>query len=360
VSDDRIASAILGASGYIGQHFVRMLADHPFFAPPTLIATERSEGRTLAEVWQLAEPPPANLAETKLVKGTAASIARDRIRIAFSALPSGTAGRIESELVRRGVSVFSNAADHRMDPHVPLLVPEVNADHLDLVKTRRSRRSVLVTNPNCSAAGLVLALAPLAGLLAPRTVHVATYQSLSGAGYPGVPSLTITDNVVPFIRDEEEKIREESARILGRRTDRTIVPSPVTFLAHCVRVATREGHLEAVTVEAGQQPSLGEIERAWRSFDPLHGLDLPTAPCPPIEVRREADRPQPLRDRWSGEPARARGMAAVVGRVRWTPPFLRFFVLSHNAVRGGAGASVLNAELTLARGFLSRNGGVVR
>ena len=348
--------AILGASGYIGQHFARMLSDHPYFEPPTLVATERSEGKTLGELWQLAEGPPENLAETKLISASPASLARDGVSVAFSALPSGTARDMESELVRRGVSVFSNAADHRMDAHVPLLVPEVNADHLGLLACRP--RSVLVTNPNCSTTGLVLALAPVQDLLAPRVVHVATYQSLSGAGYPGVPSLSITDNVVPFIREEEEKIREESARIFGRRRSHLIVPSPVPVLAHCARVATREGHLEAVTVEATRRPHLDELESAWRSFDPLHDLALPTAPCPPIELRREADRPQPLRDRWAGRPVRARGMAAVVGRVRWTPPFLRFFVLSHNAVRGGAGASVLNAELALEKGLLGRAGEV--
>ena len=360
MTEERLPCAILGASGYIGQHFARLLADHPYFAPPTLVATERSEGKSLAEVWQLAEAPPENLADARLVSGTAAMLARNRVRVAFSALPSGTAAALESELVRRGVSVFSNAADHRMDPHVPLLVPEVNADHLGLVEAHPRSASVLVTNPNCSTTGLVLALAPVLPLLAPRVVHVATYQSLSGAGFPGVPSLSITDNVVPFIREEEEKIGEESRRILGRRRDRTVIPSAVPFLAHCVRVATREGHLEAVTIEATRRPRLDDLEEAWRSFDPLRELGLPTAPRPPIELRPEPDRPQPLRDRWAGRPVRARGMAAVVGRVRWTPPFLRFFVLSHNAVRGGAGASVLNAELAYARGLFGGRSGAPR
>jgi aspartate-semialdehyde dehydrogenase len=180
---------------------------------------------------------------------------------------------------------------------------------------------------------------------------VTTYQSISGAGYPGVPSLAIADNVVPFIRDEEEKLGRESARMLGRVRGRRVRPSRVPFLAHCARVATRDGHLEAVTVEAEERPARAELRRAWKSFDPLVGLDLPTAPHPPLEVREEPDRPQPLRDRWAGHPERARGMAAVVGRVRWDPPYLRFFVLSHNAVRGGAGASVLNAEYALARGL---------
>jgi len=352
MTDRRRKCAILGASGYIGQHFARLLADHPYFEAPTLVATERSEGRTLGELWQLAEAPPDRLADTKLISGNAASLARAGIEVAFSALPSGTASGLESELVRRGVSVFSNAADHRMDARVPLLVPEVNADHLGLLLARPPSRSVLVTNPNCSTTGLVLALAPVLDLLAPRVVHVATYQSLSGAGYPGVPSLSITDNVVPFIREEEEKISAETARILGRRRAHAIVPSPVPVMAHCVRVATREGHLEAVTVEATRRPRLEELEQAWRSYDPLRDLHLPTAPSPPIELRREPDRPQPLRDRWAGRPARARGMAAVVGRVRWNPPYLRFFVLSHNAVRGGAGASVLNCELAIAKGLL--------
>jgi len=356
VTDPKLPCAILGASGYIGQHFARLLDDHPWFGSPVLVATERSEGRTLADVWQLAEAPPASLQDRRLVARSAAALARQGVRVAFSALPSGTAGPLESELVRRGVSVFSNSADHRMDPEIPLLVPEVNADHLNLVGSARARRSILVTNPNCSTTGLVLALAPVAPLLAPRAVHVATYQALSGAGYPGVPSLSIADNVVPFIREEEEKIERETDRILGRRKGRVVVPSRVPVLAHCARVGTREGHLEAVTVEATRRPKLRELQHAWTTFDPLHSLGLPTAPCPPIILRSEVDRPQPLRDRWAGQPARARGMAAVVGRVRWDPPFLRFFVLSHNAVRGGAGASVLNAELAFERGLIGRTG----
>ncbi len=354
MSDRRVACAVVGASGYIGQHFARLLADHPWFEPPVLVSTERSEGRTLADIWQLPEPPPEPLAKQKLISASVGALAKEGVRVAFSALPSGTAGPLESELVRRGISVFSNAADHRMDSRVPLLIPEVNADHLNLIPRRPSPRSILVTNPNCSTTGLVLALAPIWGLLAPRTVHVATYQAVSGAGYPGVPSLSITDNVIPFIREEEEKVQQESVRIFGRRQGRAITPSPVAFVANCVRVGTRDGHLEAVTVEASRRPQLDELGNAWRSFDPLHGLELPSAPCPPVELRSEPDRPQPLRDRWAGSPARARGMSAVVGRVRWNPPFFRFFVLSHNAVRGGAGASVLNAELAFKSGFLGR------
>ena len=350
-----LRTAILGASGYIGQHFARLLADHPTFDMPMLGGGDRSVGKTLADVWLLSEPVPAALAERRIERLPPGRLARGGVRAAFSALPSGTAAAVETELVRRGVSVFSNAADHRMDPGVPLLVPEVNRAHLRLLTPRPSGRGAIITNPNCSATGLVVALAPIVPLLRPRAVHVATYQSISGAGYPGVPSLAITDNVVPFIRDEEEKMALETGKILGRLSRRSIRPAPFPLVAHCVRVGTREGHLEAVTIEATTSPRRSEIEAAWRSFDPLRGVALPTAPHPPIELRAEADRPQPIRDRWAGAPARARGMAVVIGRVRWSPPFLRFFVLSHNAVRGGAGGSVLNAELALADGVLGRS-----
>jgi aspartate-semialdehyde dehydrogenase len=352
VSDDRLPTAILGASGYIGQHFARLLAEHPWFAPPLLGASERSEGRTLAELWQLTEPPPGPLAERRFEPLGPRELARQGVRLVFSALPSGLAGPVESELVRRGISVFSNAADHRTDRAVPLLVPEVNASRLRAVGRPRPGRGLLVTNPNCSAAGLVVALAALVPVLAPRVVTVSTYQALSGAGYPGVPSLSITDNVVPFIRDEEEKLARESQLLLGSNRGRAVVPLSCPILANCARVATRDGHLEAVTVEARRRPSLERIEEALRGFDPLRGRALPTAPSPPIVVRSEPDRPQPLRDRWAGLPERARGMAVSVGRLRWQPPYLRFYLLSHNAVRGGAGGSVLNAELARAEHLL--------
>ncbi len=300
------------------------------------------------------DSPPA-LAEETLRPLSPAELARRRVDVVFSALPSGVAGATESELVRRGVSVFSNASDHRTDPRAALLVPEVNAHRLENLPRPRGGRGLLVANPNCSAAGLVVALAPIVPPLRPKAVHVSTYQALSGAGYPGVPSLSITNNVLPFIREEEEKLAQESAMLLGSSRGATVLPLRLPILAHCARVGTRDGHLEAVTVEASRRPELPRLLQAWAEFDPLAPYDLPSAPSPPILVRSESDRPQPLRDRWAGAPVRARGMAVTVGRVRWDPPYLRFFVLSHNAVRGGAGGSVLNAELAVATGRL--NGG---
>jgi len=344
--------AILGASGYIGQHFARLLAEHPWFEPVVLTSTERSKGRTLGDVWLLPEEIPDTLARARLTTATPRELRRAGIEVAFSALPSGKAGTIETALAKKGIPVFSNASDHRMDRDVPLLVPEVNADHLDLLTARPGGRAAIVNNPNCTAAGLVVGLAPIVPLLDPVRVYVATYQALSGAGVPGVPSLHIADNVVPFIADEEEKVAAESLRMLRSARPRDARPVRMEVVAQCARVAVRDGHLEAVTIEARRRPSLPEIRAAWTGFDPLALWDLPTAPRPPIELRSEPDRPQPLRDRWAGSPRRARGMAVTIGRVRWDPPLLRFFLLSHNAVRGGAGGSVLNAELALRAGWL--------
>ena len=350
-SGTRRPAAVLGAGGYIGQTFLQRLDGHPWFDTVELVGGPRSEGRRLSDVWQLAEPPPEALAERRLSPLRTRTLARGGIELVFSGLPSGTAGPVERELARRGIAVFSNASDLRGAPGAPLLVPEVNPEHLRVLGTPGARRGFVVTNPNCSATGLVLALAPWRRLLAPRRVHVATYQSLSGAGYPGVASLAITDNVLPFIDREEEKLAEETCRLFGTVSPRGRVrPLDLPVLAHCARVATREGHLEAVTVEAGRRPALAELRKAAAAFDPLRSLQLPSAPHPPVILRPEADRPQPLRDRFAGHPHAARGMAVSVGRLRWEPPFLRCFVLVHNAIRGGAGGSILNAELVHALG----------
>jgi aspartate-semialdehyde dehydrogenase len=346
-------TAIVGASGYIGQQFARLLATHPAFADPLLVGGGRSDGRRLEDVWTLAEPPPPELAARRFRPASPKSLADAGVEVVFGALPSGHAGRLENGLVRRGVAVFTNSSDHRRDTGVPLLVPEVNAGQLRQLERRRSGTAPLVANPNCVAAGLALALAPVLGLLRPAEVHVATYQSRSGAGLGGLTDPAFSDNIVPHIDREEEKVAWETARLLGRG-DRTVVPARVPILVQAARVPVPDGHLEAVTLRARACPSRQGLLRAWERFDPLARLPLPTAPHPPIVVRPEVDRPQPRWDLWAGTPARARGMAAVIGRVRWDPPYLRFFVLTHNAVRGGAGGSVLNAELALAAGYLAR------
>ena len=349
---DRLPCAILGASGYIGQHFVRLLSDHPWFDLAAVTASERKVGERLDSVWLLPEELAARPRTMVLQTNSPARLARTGIRAAFSALPSHIAGPVEGECRRRGIAVFSNAAAHRREPGVPLVVPEVNRVHLRIARPRGPASAPIVTNPNCTTTGLVLALKPVLSLLGPRNVYVATYQALSGAGFPGVASLSVVDNVVPFIAEEEEKVAAESRWILGEPSGTRVRPSAVSVFAQCVRVPVRDGHLEAVTVVARRRPTLRALLRAWETFDPLVHDGLPTAPHPPIELRSEVDRPQPLRDRWAGRPERARGMAAVIGRVRWDPPILRFFVLSHNAVRGGAGGSVLNAELAVRAGLI--------
>ena len=349
----RVPCAILGASGWIGQHFARLLDHHPIFQVQALTGG-KSQGRTLGELWQLADVPvPSELGGRRLLHAGPRELATRGIRVAFSALPGSEAGPLETELSRRGMAVFSNASSHRMDPGVPLLVPEVNGPVLRRTPSGR----LLVTNPNCSTAGLVLPLAPLWGLLRPKEVFVATYQALSGAGYPGVPSLSVVDNVLPFIDQEEEKMASEAAKILGFRSGKGAGQCPV--LAHCVRVPSREGHLEAVTLKVRHPVPAREILQAWGSFDPLKegrtSGELPTAPERAVIYRSETDRPQPLRDRWAGHPPGARGMAVSVGRLRVDGPYVRFILLAHNAVRGGAGGSVLNAEYARWRGVLGRN-----
>lgn len=341
MSSDRVRCALLGAGGYIGQQFVRLLADHPQFELVELVAGDHSSGRTLGELWRVDKGPPRAWTDERLRRRTPRELAEDGIALAFSALPSGRAGRVEEELRRRGIAVFTNAADHRQDPTAQLLVPEVNGDDPGPIG---SAPAPIVANPNCTATGLALALAPVLPLLRPRSISVSSYQALSGAGLTGLDQLARPPNVVPFIPGEEEKVRRETCQLLGS------AGRGVAIEASCVRVPVRDGHLETVTLESDRRPSVEDLVRAWREFDPLAGVSCPTAPHPPILYRAEEDRPQPIRDVWAGAPPRARGMAVSVGRVRVQGRRLRFVLLLHNAVRGGAGGSVLNAEFHYARG----------
>lgn len=351
----KIPVAVLGGTGNIGQRFVSLLHDHPGFELALLCSSERKVGGRLGDFWRLEDVPlDPRVAEMELRPLDPKIIVKAGVVAAFSALPSDVAGDLEADAARAGIKVFSNASSHRMDADVPLLVPEVNPDHVALVERQATFKNggFLVTNPNCSITGLVLALKPLTDAFDFSEVHVATYQALSGAGYPGVPSLDITANVLPFIENEEEKMRREAKKVLGVRSD-GVTPSQVEVWANCARVAVREGHLEAVSIPLREDVSPEEVARCLSAFrgEPQR-RKLPTAPRQPIVVRSEPNRPQPLLDAMAGEPARARGMAATVGRIRVTDRVLRFFVLSHNTLRGGAGGSVLNAELAQKRGYL--------
>lgn len=351
----KIPVAVLGATGNIGQRFVSLLQDHPDFDLALLCSSERRVGGRLGDHWRLDDVVLGPRAEELEIRPLDADVLRKSgVVAAFSALPADVAKDIEAQVARAGVRVFSNASSHRMDPDVPILVPEVNPDHIGLVERQATFKDggFLTTNPNCSITGLLLALKPLADAFDVRQVHVATYQALSGAGYPGVPSLDITANVLPFIDGEEDKMRREAKKILGTRGD-GIVPSAIDVWANCVRVGVREGHLEAVSIPLSDEVDAAEVARTLSSFrgEPQR-KHLPTAPREPVIVRTERNRPQPLLDANAGEPARARGMAATVGRIRVSEGVLRFFVLSHNTLRGGAGGSVLNAELAHRRGYL--------
>lgn len=347
---DKIQVGVLGATGMVGQRFVQLLADHPWFEITALAASERSAGIHYGEAchWVVSGEMPA-VAKDMVVWECKPHLA---CRLVFSALPAEVAGPIEEEFAAAGYAVSSNARNHRLDPDVPLLVPEVNPDHLALIEIQRQRRGwrgFIVTNPNCCAAPLALALKPIWDRFGITAISVVTMQGLSGAGYPGVPSLDILDNVIPYIAGEEEKVERETLKLLGKLGGEAIKEAHMVISAQCNRVATREGHLEAVSVKLGQEASREEVVEALRSFrGPLQDLGLPSAPAHPIVVREETDRPQPRLDRDEGG-----GMSVVVGRVRECPVLdYKFILLGHNTIRGAAGAAILNAELLVAEGYL--------
>jgi len=341
---------ILGATGMVGQRFIQLLENHPWFQVTWLAASDRSSGKSYGEAvrWKLDTPIPANVAAMPVSPATPENAPANTIpRIIFAALDSDIARDLEPRFAAAGCAVISNSSAFRMQADVPLVIPEVNADHLALVPQQnwnsagKNNGGYIVTNPNCSAIGLVLALKPLAERFGLRKVFVSTMQAISGAGYPGVPSLDILGNVVPFIRNEEEKLVEETTRLLGQLKNNRVAPLDARIAAHCNRVAVEDGHTESVSIELDRKPSREEILAAWREFQPLRGQNLPTAPEQPVEFDPAEDRPQPRLDRMRG-----RGMTATVGRLRpCTLLDWKFTVLSHNTIRGAAGAALLNAEL---------------
>ena len=342
--------AVLGATGTVGQRFVSLLADHPWFELNALTTSDAKAGKRYADVvgWHLPGELPEKAAGMRLEPTTAALDAE----ICFSALPNEAADEWEAALAKSGRHVFTNASPHRMDADVPLMIAEVNPGHMRALERQRRERTwsgSLVANGNCTAIHLTLALAPLHRDFGIERLLVTTMQALSGAGYPGVPSLDALDNVVPYIGGEEEKVVAETQKFLGACDESGFRPAEFPMSVHCNRVSVRDGHTETVSVGLRGSPSVDDVKRCLREFSGRpQELGLPSAPQHPVVVREEPNRPQPVLDRDT-----ERGMASVVGRVREDPILgHKFVVLGHNTIRGAAGASVLNAELLLAEGCL--------
>lgn len=347
---------ILGATGAVGQRFIQLLANHPWFNITWLAASDRSAGKTYAEAcaWRLDTPLPKHIAEMVLQPNTPEGSATELPRIIFSSVDAPIAKELEPKFAAAGCAVISNSSAFRMGADVPLVVPEVNVDHFEVIESQATRKTsggFLVTNPNCCAIGLVLPLAPLHQRFGIEKLFVSTMQAVSGAGYPGVPSLDILGNVIPFIKNEEEKLQEEVGKLLGGvrfKGDAAtgFENAATTVSAMCNRVPVLEGHTECVSVKLAKPATHEEILAAWREFQPLsgkghEGLHLPSAPLHPVEYEHGHTRPQPRLDLMRGN-----GMSTTVGRLRPCTLFdWKFTLLSHNTIRGAAGAAILNAEI---------------
>jgi aspartate-semialdehyde dehydrogenase len=351
-SDRKRRVAVLGATGAVGQAFVRLLANHPWFELAEVAASERSAGRRYAEAarWLGAEPMPQRVADMTVQPCDPSAV---RSELVFSALDSSVAGEAEAAFARDGRFVLSNAKNYRMEPDVPLVIAEVNPDHLGLLDAQRECRGWsggIVTNGNCSTIVAVSALAPLHARFGIRQLFVATMQAVSGAGYPGVPSLDILGNVIPYIKDEEDKVETETLKMLGRYDNGAVQGAPIVVSAHTNRVPVEHGHTVCLSIGFEDRVRPDEAMAAlqeWRGAEIAR--DLPTAPDRPLIVSAESDRPQPRRDVAAG-----RGMSVTVGRVRGDPLFdVKFVAMGDNIVRGAAGASVLNAELLVRAGRLA-------
>ena len=343
----KIPVGILGATGMVGQKFVELLSDHPWFEIVTLAASERSQGKRYRDAmkWMMPSPLASHLADL-VVQDCSPSFP---CQVVFSGLDSEVAGDIEERFAQTGYIVISNSRNHRMNPKVPLLIPEVNSHHLELVKAQRFFPGMIVTNPNCSVIGLTMALKPLVDLCGIDKIHVVTLQAISGAGYPGIPSFDILDNVIPFIAGEEEKIETEPLKILGHFNQHEIQPYQMQISAQCNRVAVMDGHMACVSVKMNRATDAEEIIHAWRTFSSgLQSLNLPMSPKNPIVYFSDDRHPQPKLHRHLDK-----GMTVSIGRLRKCSIFdLKFTILSHNTIRGAAGSAILNGELMVKKGFI--------
>jgi aspartate-semialdehyde dehydrogenase len=346
----KIKVAVLGATGAVGQRFVQLLENHPWFEVTALTGSDRSVGQLYGDAcrWVLDKPMPDYARAMKVVPTEPGLDAA----IAFSALPADQAKSIEPAFAEAGHGVCSNASVYRMDDDVPLLIPEVNPDHTALIKVQQAQRGwsgFIATNPNCTSTGFTIAFRPLLDTFGIKKAFVVSMQALSGAGYPGVASLDAIDNVVPYIGGEEPKVETEPLKMLGKLNASHVIDAPFKISAHTNRVAVIDGHTVCVSIEFDQPIGPQEAAQALIDYEWAEIVrSLPSSPERVIEVRSEPDRPQPRRDRDAG-----RGMTTVVGRVREDPLFhVKFVVLSHNTIRGAAGGSLLNAELLVAQGII--------
>jgi len=346
----KIPVGILGATGIVGQRFIQMLERHPWFEVAWLAASDRSEGRDYSDAarWRLKTPIPATVAQMCVSAATPDGAPK----VIFAALDASIAAELEPRFAEAGCAVITNSSALRMAKDVPLVIPEVNPDHIKLIECQSWRRKsggFVVTNSNCSAMGLVLALAPLHKRFELETVMVVTMQAVSGAGYPGVASLDILGNVIPYIAKEEEKMEEETRKLLGTLNGSGINLAPFKMSAHCNRVAVEDGRTESVSVKFKKKAQTSEILEAWREFSGIpQQQQFPTAPEIPVRYLEATDRPQPRFDVEFGG-----GMTTTVGRLRPCAVFdWKFTLLSHNTIRGAAGAALLNAELLKSQGYL--------
>ena len=348
MSQQKIPVGILGATGVVGQRFIQLLENHPWFEVAWLAASDRSAGQAYGDAakWRLKTPVPDRVRRMKVSSATPDGSPR----VIFAALDATIARELEPQFAAAGCAVVSNSSAFRMEPNVPLIIPEVNPDHLALIEKqcwRKESRGYIVTNSNCSAMGLVLALAPLHRSFGVASVFVTTMQAVSGAGYPGVASLDILGNVIPYIAKEEEKMEEETGKLLGMLNGDHVEQADFTMTAHCNRVAVEDGHTESVSVKLKRKAAPDEIIAAFNEFPPVPE-QLPTAPAQPLFYDPAPDRPQPRFD-----VDRGKGMTVTVGRLRPCGVLdYKFTLLSHNTIRGAAGAALLNAELLKVRGLL--------
>lgn len=347
----KIPVSVLGATGTVGQRFVQLLDGHPWFEVVTLTGSDRSVGLTYSEAchWVLTSPMPEWAREMTLVETNPQKV---QTPIAFSALPTQSAWEAEAQLAQSGVLVCSNASAYRMEPDVPILLPEVNADHIALLEHQRKQRGWtggILTNSNCTCTGMTIALKALSDTFGVEKAFAVSLQAISGAGYPGVASLDIYDNILPYIAGEDEKVEQEPRKILGTLRESSIEFAPLVISAQTNRVPVTEGHTVCLSVKLRSSASVEDAKRVMSAYLPPKVCnDLPSTPRPVLRVLEEPDRPQPRLDRDYGN-----GMVTTVGRVRSDPIFdLRFTVLSHNTIRGAAGGSIYNAELAVHLGYV--------